>query len=309
MTSLVSERELYIPIPEYGEVVPRVAFRGQNFIVENWLPKRRGLQQYLRETFNMPIDVSSLTPLEVADVWRTLEMKRNDPKYAGMVSKSVGLTEVEAKKLVENFYQELRKYWIRTKAIGVIQDKKGLVYGNDFDPNKLPVVIEDASIQTPNQTYAKKLDDVIIKRVKNDEDTTLDDLVQSKAKFVGERFYLLPKILMETHSDGLKEDVPFLGATKLNFPKGVRYYIDTNPDYGDGYRAVDWILCPADERSSDLYLYDRLEDSGRGWGSLQGRRSADRGIFYRNQLIKERSKNSAFRKDLKEELSQITQNL
>jgi len=269
MTSQVQMARL-VTVPEYGELVPRVIFRGHNFIVENWLPGRKGLEQYLGETFGVPFGVSTLGPSEVATLWHVLEGKRNED--------------------LESVYQEMKTYAIRTGAIGVIEDRKNLVYNTYFDPDSLPVIIVNPQIQTPNQQYAKELDQIVIKRINDNENPTLDDLVKTKAKFVGGEVYPWPKILTESHSECLSEDIAFLGATKANFPSGIRNYADMDSNYGDGYRAVHWDLCPADERSSELYLYSHLEDSASLWGSLQGSRSADSGIFYRNQLIGLQSK-------------------
>jgi hypothetical protein len=284
MTSQVQMARL-VTVPEYGELVPRVLFRGHNFIVENWLPGRKGLEQYLVEKFGVPSGVSALGPSEVATLWRMLEGKRN--------------------KDLESVYQEMKKYAIRTGAIGVIEDRKNLVYNTCFDSDNLPVIILNPQIQTPNQQYAKELDQIVIKKINDNRDPTLDDLVKTKAKFVGGKVYSWPQILTESHSECLSEDIAFLGATKANFPSGIRNYANMDPDYGDGYRAVRWGLCPADEGSSELDLYYALEDSGSAWGSLQGRRSADSGVFYRNQLIGLQSKI----KNTKEKLAKVESDL
>jgi len=284
MTSQIQMARL-VTVPEYGELVPRVLFRDHNFIVENWLPSRKGLEQYLVETFGIPSGVSALGPSEVATLWHVLETKRN--------------------KDLESIYQEMKEYVIRTGAIGVIEDRKNLVYNTYFDPDNLPVIIVNPQIQTPNQQYAKELDQIVIKRINDDRNPTLEDLVKTKAKFVGGEVYSWPQILTESHSEGLSEDIAFLGATKANFPSGIRNYANMDSDYGDGYRAVHWALYPAVERSSELYLNYRLEYSDSDWGSFQGSRSADSGIFYRNQLIGLQSEI----KNTKEKLAKVESDL
>jgi len=287
MTSLVSEQQSYIPIPVpgVGDVIPAV-FRELDYIAENWIAGSRGLEQYKKERFGLPAGFSSLLPSEVAHVWHTLETKRNNGKYIGLVSKKSGLTETEARKTLHNFWQKFRDYAIRSQAFGLIQDRKDLVYGNSFDPNSLPAVIQGASIQTPNQEYAKDLDKIIRERIEKSTDPTLDDLVKVKAKFVGGEFYPLPQLLRNSSFDALKEEFPFfLGVTKSNFPSGVSYIIVTDPQYGNGYRSVDWVLDPADEESPTLELFNPLEGWDSFRGSLQGRRSADSDAFYRSQVI------------------------
>ena len=283
MTSQIQMARL-VTVPEYGELVPRVLFRDHNFIVENWLPSRKGLEQYLVETFGIPSGVSALGPSEVATLWHVLETKRN--------------------KDLESIYQEMKEYVIRTGAIGVIEDRKNLVYNTYFDPDNLPVIIVNPQIQTPNQQYAKELDQIVIKRINDDRNPTLEDLVKTKAKFVGGEVYSWPQILKES-SEGLSEDIAFLGATKANFPSGIRNYANMDSDYGDGYRAVSWGLYPADERYSVLSLGYLLEGSGSRWGSFQGRRSADSSVFYRNQLIELQSKI----KNTKEKLAKVESDL
>lgn len=150
-------------------------------------------------------------------------------------------------------------------------------------------------IQTPNETYAQKLDEIIADSIENCEELTLDDLEKARAKIIGRksyplskivsRSYLLPKVLRwyfmirERESGWLHKYPPFLGVTKLKFPDGISYSIDIDPKYGDGYRSVIWEFNRSGEEYLSLDLSHPLTYSSEYHCCILGRRGAEQGPY------------------------------